>query len=259
MPGLATAGEPWPARVQAHYKIELAGFDVGSFSMQATTSGSNYSAAGEARLSALLGAFQWRGVTHSAGQLSAAAPRPSGYTFDFDGTGKSGSVKLGFIGDQVANIAISPPEPRGTGAHTVRPAHLKGALDPLSAVIALSRPASGDPCARRLPIFDGKVRFDLVLSHLRQERIPGSTAGSPPGVGVVCGVRVVPIAGYKSDDEMRALAANNRIEVTLRSIPDAGLHIPYQIRVPTVAGLVALTSQRVHILTTGNEQIALSH
>lgn len=250
--------DSWPAEVHALYRIELAGFDVGSFEMRATTKGTHYTVAGEARLSALLGAFRWTGLTRSAGVLGGAGPRPSGYTFDFNGTAKSGAVKLGFSGDQVANIAVSPPQPADPDAVPVRAPHLKGVLDPLSAVVALSRPTSGDPCQRRLPIFDGKQRFDLVLGYLRQERIPGLRGSLEPGVGIVCRVRFVPIAGHRNNGEMQALAQNSGIEISLRPVPGAGLNVPYQIRIPMVAGKVVLTSQHVNILTRGNEQIALS-
>jgi len=48
---------PWPSRVEATYKVSFAGLDIGDFKFQATVNGGTYSLAGNAELSALLGAF----------------------------------------------------------------------------------------------------------------------------------------------------------------------------------------------------------
>ena len=63
----------------------------------------------------------------------------------------------------------------------LREQHLKGVLDPLSAIMVLSRGSSANPCDRRLPIFDGKERFDLVFSYKgeMQGRPSSSRAASP--------------------------------------------------------------------------------
>src|SRR3989304_6247678 len=64
------AAEPWPTQGQAGYKIEFSGFDVGTFEFKSSVNGPSYTVTGDAKLSALLGAFKWRGETRSSGALA---------------------------------------------------------------------------------------------------------------------------------------------------------------------------------------------
>ena len=252
----AFAAEPWPTQVQAIYRVEFNGFDVGSFEFNSNVTGNGYALTGDAKLSALLGAFRWQSQTRASGALQNESPRPAGYTFDFNGAGRSGAVKMGFAGDSVSNISIVPPQPAQPGTVAVRVPHLKGVLDPLSAVMSLSRSDGANPCGRRLAVFDGKQRFDLMLSFRRQERISENRPSGQPGVAFVCRVKYVPVAGHRASEETRAMAAANDIEISLRPVPSANLFVPHEITIPTGAGTARLIAQSVRIITR-SEQIAL--
>lgn len=259
LPAGAEERQAWPAQVRATYRVDFNGFDVGTFQFTANVSGNQYNLRSEANLSALLGAFKWKGVTQSAGVIAADTPKPAGYTFDFAGTGKQGSVKMGFAQDAVTNLAHVPPHVPQPGTIPVREQHLKSVLDPLSAVLAMSRSAGENPCARRIAIFDGKQRFDLAFSYKRQERVAEARPSGQPGVAYVCRVKYQPVAGYRQNEDTRRLAGETGIEVALRPVPSANLWIPYIITVPTGAGPATLTSQRVDITGPRNEQIALMY
>lgn len=248
---------PWPSQVNAVYTITFNGFDIGSFEFSSAVSGSSYALSGDARLSALLGAFTWRGATRTTGVIAREQPRPAGYTFTYAGTGKSGSVQLGFAGDGIKAVEVLPVAPPSPIAVPVKDGHLKGVLDPLSAVMALARTAAANPCDRKLAIFDGKQRFDLLLSYKRQEHVRETRPSGQPGVAVVCRVRYQPIAGHKANEETRAMAAADGIEISLRPVPSANVFVPHQIVIPTGAGTVKLTASRIQIVTPRNEQIAL--
>ena len=255
----AAAADPWPHEVQAVYKVRFNGFDVGTFEFNSTVTAQTYTLTGNAQLSALFGALSWKGETRTAGTLAANAPKPAGYTFDFNGVGKSGSIKMSFAGDNVANVSHAPPLPPQPDTVPVRDTHLKGVLDPLSAVLALARTASNgsDPCQRKLSIFDGRQRFDLVLSFVREERIVEAKPSGQPDMALVCRVQYVPVAGHKVNDETRHMATTSGIEIALRPVPSANLFVPHQITVPTIAGSATLTSHWVQITTQRNGQIAL--
>ncbi|MFM9847617.1 MAG: DUF3108 domain-containing protein [Hyphomicrobiaceae bacterium] len=259
MTGQAAANDPWPHEVQAVYKVRFNGFDVGTFEFNSTVQAQTYTLTGNAQLSALLGALTWKGETRTAGALSANTPKPAGYTFDFNGIGKSGSIKMGFAGDNVASVSHMPPLPPQTDIVPVRDAHLKGVLDPLSAVMALARTATsgGDPCKRKLSIFDGRQRFDLMLTFLREERIVEAKPSGQPDMALVCRVQYVPVAGHKLNEETQHMATTSGIEIALRPVPSANLFVPHQITVPTIAGSATLTSHWVQITTQRNGQIAL--
>lgn len=258
----ATAAEEprasaWPSEVSAHYKITFNGFDLGSFRFQARTGEGGYALDGNAEISALLGAFTWQGITRANGKVDGSAPRPAGYSFAFRSSSKTGSVVLGFDKSGVKSVtALPPPEP-DPDTVPVREHHLKGALDPLSAVMALTRAAGANPCDRRLQVFDGRQRFDLELSFRRQQRIVETRPSGQPDQGYVCAVRYVPIAGYKANAETEQMSKSARIEVVMRAVPSANLYVPHQITIPTVAGLAMLTAERIEIKTGKSGEIAL--
>ena len=253
------AAEAWPANVRAVYDINFNGFNVGTFEFQSQAEQQSYTLLGNARLSVLLGAFTWDGETRSFGLIVKQEPKPASFTFDFRSNLRVGSTKLGFANGAVTNIAHLPPEPPKPDVIPLREQHLKGVVDPLSAIMVISRGPSANPCDRRIPIFDGKERFDLVFSYKRDMRVVEQAPSGQPEVAHVCRVKYLPIAGHKADSDTSFMAANNEIEVALRPIPSANVFIPYQISIPTMAGSATIVSKRVEIVSPGKPQIALLH
>jgi hypothetical protein len=251
--------ENWPTQVNAVYKISLSGFDLGNFYFHSSVSGQSYALAGIAKLSWGFGAFTWQGITQSSGSLKSALPKPAAYSFDFQSNSRSGSVKMGFNNEGVSSVVAIPASPPSPSTVPLREHHLKSVLDPMTAILALSRGTSDNPCGRRISIFDGKQRFDLVLSFRRQERVTEAQPSGQPHIAFVCRVQYIPVAGYKSNTETRQMATNTGIEVAFRPVPSANLMIPYQITIPTIVGSAVLSSQRVDIIAPGNRQIALVH
>src|SRR3990172_8120891 len=131
----AAAGMP-PVDVSALYKITLNGFEIGSLRFSSSVTPSTYTLDSDVELSALLGAFHWRGVSRTAGTIAGAAPRPAGFLFEFESTTRSGSVRLGFDRDRVASVSVLPPSVADDGLIPVTEQHMKGVLDPLTAILA---------------------------------------------------------------------------------------------------------------------------
>lgn len=251
--------QPFPSEVRGTYRVAFNGFDIGSFEFRSETDGHSYALTGDTRISALLGAIRWTGATRSHGAIAGTSPRPAAFTFAFDGTSKSGSVQMTFNGGTVSHVSATPVREASPDIVPVRPQHLKDVLDPLTAVMALARPKGDNPCDRKLSIFDGQQRFDLVLSYRRQESIGEARPSGQPGIAFVCGVTYVPIAGHKAGPETQALAGSTGIEIAMRPIPSANIFVPHQIRVPTAAGPATITAQSMHIITPAQQQIALGN
>jgi len=257
-PSALAGSDPWPSQVTALYKISFNGLEIGTFQFQTTIGAQGYTASGDAQISALLGVFTWRGITRVSGAVDGATPHPAGYSFDFQSSSRSGSVKLGFKQDNITSVSMIPKIEDTEETVPVREQHLKGVLDPLSALLALSRADPANPCGRKLSIFDGKQRFDLAMSFRRNEKIVEARPSGQPGVATVCRVKYTPIAGHKQNDDTRTLANSTGIEVALRHIPSANIMVPHEITIPTGMGPAVLTAQRVEVSTVANGQIALS-
>lgn len=253
------AADGVPASVRAVYDVNFNGFNVGTFEFQAQSEQQTYTLAGNARLSVLLGAFTWDGITRSFGLIANQALRPAGFSFDFKSSMKSGSTKMAFADGEVTDITNLPPAPPKPDVIPVREQHLKGVLDPLTAVLAVSRGSTANPCDRRLPVFDGKERFDIILSPKGEAKITEQQPSGQPGMAYVCKVRYLPIAGHRVDSDTKYMAANDGIEVMLRPVPSANVYVPYQVTIPTLAGTATIVSKRVDIALNGKTQIALLH
>jgi hypothetical protein len=258
-PTTARAAEAWPAQVHAVYEVQFNGFNVGTFEFSSTAEGTNYTLAGNASLSALAGLFKWQGQTRSAGKITAETIKPASFAMDYKGTSKSGSTRMAFADDTVTSVLHDPPPKDKPGIVPVTPAHLKGVLDPMTAIMTLSRGTSANPCGRRLPIYDGKQRFDLMLTYRGQMEVAEARPSGQPGLAHVCRVRYVPIAGHKIDQETRYMTGNNQIEIALRPIPSANVFVPYDVKIPTMAGSARLVAKKITITTGSKQQIALVH
>jgi len=245
-----------PLRMHVLYGVSFNGFDIGSFEVDTEAEQQRYDLVASAHLSFLLGAYTWEGRTHSFGLIAKEATRPSAYSFDFKSTLKAGSTTLLFSDGAVTRISQLPAAIASPGAIPLNGDHLKGVLDPLSALLVLSR-ASANPCQRRIPIFDGRERFDLLFSYKGETRVTELTASGQPDVGVLCKVKYLPIAGHRVDATTEFMAASEEIEVALRPIPAANLFVPYRISVPTRVGTASLSSKRIEIASPGQPQIAL--
>ena len=105
--------------------------------------------------------------------------------------------------------SILPQYPGGRNV-PITAAHLQNVVDPLSAIVLLSqaRLNRGEACNKRLPIFDGKIRYDLVLSPKGTRNV--GSAGNLRGTAYVCSVRFVPIAGHKMGNRERLRVREHR-------------------------------------------------
>jgi hypothetical protein len=251
--------DTWPASVRAVYEVNLNGFNIGSFEFQSEAESQSYTLSANARFSLLLGAFTWNSETRSFGLIVNEAPKPASFSFDYKSSVKAGSTKVGFSDGIVTNVKQQPPIPAKRDTIPLREQHLKGVLDPLSAVMVLSRGPSTNPCDRRLPIFDGKERFDLVFTYKRQMTVAEHQSSGLPGIAYVCRVKYMPIAGHESDREASMMASSDAIEVALRPVPSANVFVPYMITIPTIIGSATIISKRIDIASPGKPQIAISN
>ena len=106
----------------------------------------------------------------------------------------------------------------------------------------------GDRGGRRIPIFDGKQRFDLVFTPKRMA--PLSEVGSrSQHTAFVCRVRYIPLAGFRMNEDMRQMMQATGIEVWMVPVADANLFVPYYVLVPLSAGTATLTAARIHVDT----------
>ena len=256
--GPAIADQSWPTRVSAHYKVVVAGFELGKFQFTSSLNGSEYALSGQAHLTWGFGMFHWTSTTRSSGSVAGDHVVPAGYTLDYKINSQSGSVNLAFQNDAVTRIDIQPGDPPAAGTVPLKDHHMKAVFDPMSALMALSRGSAANPCGRRIALFEGRQRFELALSFRRQEKVVEAKPSGQPAIAYVCRVQYIPVAGHKLNKATQDMASNAGIEVALRPVPSANLLVPTRITIPTALGNAEIVLSRVDIVAPGNRQIALN-
>ncbi len=248
-------------RIVAEYNIGFNGFGIGDFTLWSDLDGDEYSLRAKARISVLAGLlFEWRGDTASSGRVLAKRPRPYSYSFGYRTSNKRESIDIEFSNNNVKDIAVSPPQKRSSARVPVTRKHMRNVIDPLSAIVMLTNVGSNksgeEVCTRRLPIFDGKARYDLQLTYKKTRTV--STNGGYRGPAYVCKVKFKPIAGHKrGDDESRFAAKNERMEIWMIPLREADLYVPYYVYIPTPVGTASLTSKSFRVDTSGRSRGAL--
>jgi hypothetical protein len=232
-----------PSRITAVYRVDVGSFNLGTFKLTTTFRGEDYQMRGEGRFTVLSGLiYEWRGFLAGSGRVTSTGPEPAMYAFNYSDSSKMWErLRMTFEGRAVSGVTIAPsrrPLPRTI---PVTQEQLEGVLDPASGAFlsAKSDNPNGDlnVCNHTLPVFDGRARFDLVVSPKRVTRVKRTTPGGYGGPAVVCSVKFIPIAGHQPDNPgIRLMAQSNEIEVWLIPVRNTNMYVPYRIVLPTPMG-----------------------
>ncbi len=253
-----TPGEAWPAAVKARYKLQFLGVTVGHLDMASTTTGGTYTMTGSGKVSVLFGAVVWSGSTSASGTIGNSEPVPTAYAHEWSNKKKTWAVQMRYKDRTASEVAVTPPPGDAPPDQVpVTPASKLGALDPVSAIMMLTRADGRPPCARRLAIFDGKQRYDLAFSFKRMTRLPLASGKETSEVAVVCRVTYAPIGGHRDNDATKSYAANRDVEVVLRRIPGTDMMIPHAVTIPTTWGTGSMTTERIDVTTGTGRKVAM--
>ncbi|MGH6737210.1 MAG: DUF3108 domain-containing protein [Methyloceanibacter sp.] len=240
------AAPPGPGKIVATYDTALGGVSLGTFQVTATFKGGAYEMAADGKFSLLAGLlYSVSGKTTSRGELTEAAPQPARFTLEYKGDKKREQRRLSFRDGTVSDVIIVPKKRRKRDV-PISAKQLKNVLDPLTAAFLALRsdaPAGNQQvCNQTIPIFDGRQRFDIVLSPKRIESLKDASSGALPGPAAVCQVQYQPIGGYRPDHPgVQFMTKTEDIEAWLVPVPRTGFHFPYKILIPTAWGTGSIT------------------
>ena len=235
---------PAHAGARVDMALSFSGMPVGKFTYRVDVSGDRYrlrAKGGTGGVAAI--AARAEGTATSSGTLSPAGPVPAAHDVRWrDGRKKKrGTMAMRMEGGRVASLALKPKKTR-KGAVPVTPAHLRGVVDPASAmIVSAPREARGKAvCNRRLPVFDGVNRYDLVMRHARTERV---RAKGYRGPAHVCAVSYVPVAGHKPGRKSLKRLRRATIEMTYAPL-ERGVWGLWSFAVPTKWGTARGVARR---------------
>ena len=253
------------SKVNATYYIKYNGIELGKLRFNSTLKGRSYVMNSNTKLSVpLLGSIfkslSWRGVTRATGTVRGNRPNPQNYYFAFSNGKKAGKVNMDFSGNRVSRVERVPNKKLGAGYVQVKNAHLKRVMDPMSALMLISRKGKShrSACANTIPIYDGKQRFNLKLSYKRSVRVNRSQSGGYSGPVIICRVRYQPVSGYKPHKkDVKFMARTKGIELWLMPLPKSRNYAPYRFVLPLPVGTAEASLAQFNIRNGNGRKIAL--
>jgi hypothetical protein len=244
---LAAGSAQAQGKVKAHYTISMTGVTIGEIVWLVEIGDTLYTTSATGKASGVLSVLMnGEGSVAAQGNIAADRLNPSSYTSTI--TDDDGAIKLQltFI-DGVASEQITPQPPVRADRMEVTDADRRGIADPLSAVLISSQLGGGvlaaSDCSHTLKIFDGRRRYNLVLSYGRMDKVAIERGYSGPIL--VCGVVLQPIAGYRTDSMIVKYVAGRR-EMELWFAPIAGTSIiaPVRVLMPTLIGTLKIQADQ---------------
>ena len=243
LPAVSHAGE----RHLTKFDVRLGSLSLGQMDFNVDLDGDQYVLSGNGKTKGLAEWFAaGKADMKSNGLVKGDVVQADQHFISITEGKKTETLDMGFTSGDVTKIALKPEKKPKTNAKKyvlIEPQHLKGDIDPASALVVPVGPdKANDPnavCNRRLKIFDGVARYDMALSYKTNSKV--ETKGYK-GWAYVCRLKYVPVAGYKRNNEnTQRMADNDGMEIWLAPIPQEGdvtaaVFTPIKIVVPTWLG-----------------------
>ncbi|MBV9971101.1 MAG: DUF3108 domain-containing protein [Xanthobacteraceae bacterium] len=227
-------------KLDARYTASLAGVPIGRGAWIIDVGDDQYTAAASGMTTGILSVFaSGKGSGASRGHVRAEGLSPTTYASSITTDNKTEEMRVVLTNGTVKDATITPPTPFNPERLPLTDASKHGVIDPMSGVLMLP-PGSGnslspEACRRTIPMFDGRMRFDLHMSFRRMDTVRAVKGYQGPAV--VCLVQFVPLAGYVPDrPAVKYLVAQRDIEVYLAPLMGTRILIPFKLTVPTPLG-----------------------
>jgi len=227
-------------RLEAEYTATLAGIPIGRGNWVIEISQDQFTAAASGRTAGILRFFSaGHGTSASRGSINAGQPMPTSYAASIATDKKFDDVRMAFAGGNVKDVTVEPPVGPHPDRIPVSDADRRNVFDPMTAVLnpvgGIGDPLSPQACARKVAVFDGRMRYDVRSEFKRMEFVKAEKGYQGPVV--VCAVYFVPISGYiPSRYAIKYLTAMRNAEVWLAPIAGTRVVVPYRFSLPTPIG-----------------------
>jgi hypothetical protein len=237
-------------KIEVNYAVTYLHVTIGSGRWQIEVSGGQYLITASGRVKGMMSVLiNGKGSGFAEGVLSKDHMSASRFDAEVVSTAEDDRIEMAMQSGAVKTLSALPPFPAVPKRVPVTANLLQDVIDPLSAAPAFVSGDSDDEraaCERRLPIFDGRRRYDANLAFKRAEAIV-----IPPiyrGAGIVCSARLVPIAGHQVDSTAtKYLIESNDLEVEFAFIPQARVIVPVGANIPTLIGTVHVVPEQIHV------------
>jgi uncharacterized protein DUF3108 len=237
--GFATLAVPaLGAQVNGHasYVVALGGINIANVNVDLTDDGSRYSLDLKANVAGL-GAVVASGTASVTASGQSTSPLTS-QQFDLQtkADGETFTVDVTYAGHDVSAFRVDPPLIDNYNRVPIERSHLTNVGDVLSAFVIKSGTLDKSLCRRKLQIFTGVERFNIVMAFAAEDEATSPRTGYQ-GPVILCNMDYQPISGHFTTSEMtNYLADSDRILIWYAPMGDTGYFIPYRVLLTTSMG-----------------------
>lgn len=183
--GLAAEG------VTLDYDVRYGPLSILAIRTSAWIAGERYQTESRMQTEGMIGyLFPWHADARSQGTVAGSVWRPERHRLTGAYRSEKRSVSIDYDGGSVRALVEPPPE--DDYRSQVPSALQQNTIDPLTASLA----AVGTNCQGTLPVFDGRRRYDMVLTDMGTADLARSRHGVYAGPTQRCRAEVRPVAGF---------------------------------------------------------------
>ena len=241
-----------PVHVAIGYDLSFLNLGVGAADLTGDLARDRYALKLGGRLTGLAGwFFQGSGSAGSTGRLSPTGTVPNDFRIDSLYGGAPVRVHVVFNDGAVTRSEVEPEPAPKPDRVPVTAADRTGVTDPIGMLAVPVGPGDLAPalCDRRIPVFDGATRADLVLSR---GVVVTVAAGPYRGPALDCRIRWVPVAGHRAKgSSVRRMQDNDDMRVRLAPVAGTALLLPLAISVGTGWGTARIEARSWPAVASG--------
>lgn len=229
----ALAGEAAGQSLRLGYEAYAGGLHVMSFGIRIEETGGDYQVATDVRTRGLADFLVGMHLdSHAFGKVRHGDFVPSRYLSQARFGRRSSSLLVEPAQDGGFFVQATPPRESDERRTPVPAASLSGAVDPLTAMLRASRTvATSGTCRQRVPVFDGRRRYDLVFADEGVHPLAATRYSSYAGPARLCRVRQERIGGFLAEEDGEDIGQESLLWIA--SPLSDGPPVPVRVEVDT--------------------------
>lgn len=205
LPALALAGTASvpvvPPPVLLNYNLYAGGLKVVDVGISYAISDSQYDIHANAKTRGMWATLvPWRNMITARGSVEAGHIAPQVARYDTAWREKLKTIEMSWAKDGALSVVSTPPQ-RPDGRVEATAEQIKNALDPVSAVVAVLARGGQDGCSGRIPAFDGRRLYNLVMENKGEEVLTQTDYNIYHGPAIRCEVTFEPVAGFPEKEQ----------------------------------------------------------
>lgn len=242
--GAAPALDRVPERIVLSYTGSVWVLPVAEIGVSAVYPTGTYSASATFQSAGLARWFDDTNIEAGVtGYRAGSALQPWRYSHVNHASEKGRTVGIDFP-ESVATPDIDPPF-GSMGEPPASEQERLGAIDPISALLGmtLGMPVGREGvCNGRLPVFDGKARYDLRFEQAGTENV---RTRAWRGEAMVCNAFLEPVSGYDPGDRPTEEETARPVTIYLADID--GHYLPVRFQADTQIGKINIQATRIEV------------